>query len=84
MEHVLEQRKKKLGREQPYTLQAICNLARIKSSLDQVDQAEELIRAALPIAQRNLGENHFGTLAGKVHLSQVLVRRKRYSEAEDI
>lgn len=29
MEVVLEQRKKKLGKEQPYTLLAICNLRRI-------------------------------------------------------
>ena len=39
---------------------------------------------ALPIAERNLGENHFGTLAGRVHFAQVLVRQGRYSEAEKI
>jgi len=84
MMQVLEQRKKKLGKEQPYTLLAICNLARVKSALNHMAEAEELMRAALPIAERNLGENHFGTLAGRVHLAQVLVRQKRYSEAEDI
>jgi hypothetical protein len=43
-----------------------------------------MIRAALPIAERNLGENHFGTLAGRAHLAQVLVRQGRYHEAEEI
>jgi len=41
-----------------------------------------MVRAALPIAERNLGDNHFGTLAG--HLAQVLVRQGRYHEAEEI
>jgi tetratricopeptide (TPR) repeat protein len=84
MVEVLAQRKKKLGKEQPYTLLAICNLARIKSALGQTDEAEALICTALPIAERNLGVNHTGTLAGRVHLAQILVRQKRYSEAEDI
>lgn len=84
MQQVLEQRKKKLGKEQPYTLLAICNLARIKSALGDMDEAERLMRATLPIAERNLGENHFGTLSGRVHLAQVLVRQERYGEAEDI
>ncbi|KAL9103669.1 MAG: hypothetical protein Q9187_008982 [Circinaria calcarea] len=84
MLQVLEQRTKKLGKEQPYTLLAICNLARIKSALGDMDEAERLMRATLPIAERNLGENHFGTLSGRVHLAQVLVRQERYGEAEDI
>ena len=81
---VLEQRRIKMGKENPYTLWAICNLARIKSALGRMDEAEREMRAALPIADRNLGENHFGTLSGKTHLAQVLVRQKRYDEAEEI
>lgn len=84
MSHVVEQRTKKLGKEQPYTLLAICNFARIRSALGHMDEAENLMRAALPIAERNHGENHFGTLAGKVHLARVVVRQKRYEEAEQI
>lgn len=81
---VLEERRKNLGKEQPYTLLAIANLARIKTALNQTDEAEDLLRTALPIAERNLGENHAGTLLGRVWLSQVLVRQQRYSEAEEI
>ncbi|MCJ1268890.1 hypothetical protein MMC22_008778 [Lobaria immixta] len=84
MLEVVEQRKKKLGKENPYTLWSICNLARIKNSLGDSDEAEGMMRAALPIAERNLGENHFGPLAGKAQLAQVLVSQKRYHEAEAI
>lgn len=82
MLEVKRERKRRLGTEQPWTLLARCNLARIKSAMGDTAKAEKLMRKALPIAQRNLGENHFGTLMGKTHLAQVLVRQKRYDEAE--
>jgi tetratricopeptide (TPR) repeat protein len=84
MEEVLKARKEKLGKEAPWTLLAICNLARVKSALGNTTEAEEMMCAAIPIAERDLGEDHFGTLAGKVHYAQVLVRLKRYDEAEEI
>ncbi|KAL8951543.1 MAG: hypothetical protein Q9222_002481 [Ikaeria aurantiellina] len=82
MLEVLEERKRKLGKEQPWTLLARCNLARVKSALGDPTEAERIMRATLPIAKRNLGEVHFGTLMGKTHLAQVLVRQRRYAEAE--
>ena len=82
MLEVLDERKKKLGKDQPWTLLATCNLARVKSALGDLLEAERLLRATLPIAQRNLGENHFGTLMGKTYLALVLIRQKRYDEAE--
>lgn len=84
MLEVKRERKRLLGTEQPWTLLARCNLARIKSAMGDTAKAEKLMRKALPIAERNLGENHFGTLMGKTHLAQVLVRQKRYQEAEDM
>lgn len=84
MEVVLKTRKEKLGKEAPWTLLAICNLARVKSALGDMAEAEEMMGAAIPIAERDLGKDHFGTLAGKVHYVQVLVRLGRYDEAEDI
>lgn len=84
MLEVKRMRKLRLGTEQPWTLLARCNLGRIKSAMGDTSKAEKLIRKALPVAQRNLGENHFGTLMGKTHLAQVLVRQKRYDEAEDM
>ena len=82
MLEVLDERTEKLGKDQPYTLLAKCDLARVKSALGDPIEAERLLRATLPIAQRKLGENHFGTLMGKTYLAQTLVRQKRYDEAE--
>lgn len=82
MVEVFEERKSRFGKEHPWTLYAICNLARVKSALGEYNEAEKLIRTALPIAQRNLGENHFGTLAGQAHLGNVLVRQGRLDDAE--
>ena len=83
MLHVVEYRKRKLGKEHPYTLWAICHFARVKCALGHHDEAEHLIRTALLIAERNLGENHIGILFGRIYLGQVLVRQQRYDEAEN-
>ena len=83
LEHeVLETRRRTLGKEHNFTLWAICNLARIKSSLGHLEEAEADMRAALKAGLRNLGEEHFGVLSGKTHLARVLVAQKRYDEAE--
>lgn len=83
LEHeVLETRRTNLGKENNFTLWAICNLARIKSSLGHLEEAEADMRAALKAGIRNLGEEHFGVLSGKTHLARVLVAQKRYDEAE--
>lgn len=84
MEMVLKTRREKLGKEAPWTLLAICNLARVKSALGKMTEAEKMMGAAILIAERDLGKNHFGTLAGKVHYAQVLVRLRRYDEAKSI
>jgi len=39
------------------------------------------MKEAISIAERNLGEDHFGVLAGK---NQILVHLERYEEAEEI
>ncbi|KAI4268223.1 MAG: hypothetical protein L6R35_006783 [Caloplaca aegaea] len=84
MVEVFEERKSRLGKENPWTLYAICNLARVKSGLGDHEEAEKLMRTALPIAQRNLGENHNGTLSGQAHLGNVLVRQGRFVDAETL
>lgn len=84
MTFVLDQRRKTLGKEQPYTLLAICNLARVKSAMGRHDKAATMMREAISIAERNLGEDHSGVLAGKVHYAQVLVHQGRCDEAEKI
>ena len=82
MVEVLAERRKKLGKEQPWTLLAKCDVARVKSALGELGDAEQLLRETVPIAERVLGDNHFGTLMGKTHLAQMVARQERYEEAE--
>ncbi|KAL8993142.1 MAG: hypothetical protein Q9169_006574 [Polycauliona sp. 2 TL-2023] len=81
---VFETRRRNMGKENNWTLWAISNLARIKSSLGYLDEAEADMRAALEIGIRNLGETHFGILFGKTHLGRVLASQGRYQDAEEI
>lgn len=79
---VLEVRKKKFGREHRFTVLATVNLARVKCELGNLNGAEELILQALPIAERNLGTIHNGYFWTRYHLGKILVRQKRWEEAE--
>lgn len=81
---VFERRKDKLGKEHPYTLWAACNLARIKALRGDIEDALLIMRAGIPVAERNLGETHIGTLFGKLHLGRILLLGKRYQEAEKV
>ena len=75
-------RKEKLGREHAYTLLAMVNLARVKSSLGDTEGAEALFIEGLPIAERNLGVEHFAYLWARYELGKVWIRQKRWTEAE--
>lgn len=83
-QEVFEQRKEKLGREHAYTLWAGLNLARIKALRGEIDEALSIFLPGHTIARRNLGEDHFGVLFGKMHHGRILVYAKKYKEAEDI
>lgn len=83
-EQVVAERINQSGREHPHTLVAKLTLARIKAAQDKADEAEAMIRQGLPIAERNLGANHLGTMLGQFYLAQVIARQKRYQEAEEI
>ncbi|KAI0399143.1 hypothetical protein F4802DRAFT_603270 [Xylaria palmicola] len=84
MTFVLDERERALGKEQPYTLLAICNLGRVKSAMGRHAEAARIMKDAVVIADRNLGEDHFGVLAGKTHYAQVLVNQGRLAEAEEM
>ena len=84
MEEVLEKRTIKLGKEHPFTLWAIANLARMKSLMGQLQEAEADLRAALAVATRDFGPENYGTLFGKIFLAETLMRGQRYGEAEEL
>jgi tetratricopeptide (TPR) repeat protein len=86
IEEVIQGRKEKLGKEQPYTLLAMVYKARIKTAMGQATEAESILRAAIDIAERNLGSTHGGVLMGKAFLSQALIKqaKDRYAEAKTL
>ena len=84
MVEVLSKREKKLGKEHPYTLWAVANLARVKAAMGDLEEAEADMRAGLLIAERNLGGQNLGTLFGRLHLGDILIKCERYQEAEEI
>lgn len=84
MKTVLETRSVRLGKEHGYTLLAMANLAQIKRELGQLDEAEQLMLTALPIAARNLGPDNVACLWGQYLLGSILARQQRWNEAEAI
>ena len=83
-QEVWEDRREKLGKENLYTLWAGLNLARIKALRGEINEALAIFLPGHAIARRNLGENHFGVLLGKMHYGRILTYAKRYEEAEEI
>lgn len=81
---VMEQRSKKLGKDNGQTLWFKLCLARVKSALSSEKEVEIDMRALIEIATGNYGANHFAILYGRTRLTSVLVRQQRYSEAEEI
>jgi tetratricopeptide (TPR) repeat protein len=81
---VIEQRTKQLGDKQPYTWLAKCHLGAIKCAMGELEEGERLISSLIPMAVAHLGKDHLGVLAGKNELARVLIKQKRYLEAEDI
>ena len=84
MEEVLEERTKLLGREQPWTLMAMSNLAYVKHTMGDHEEAERIIQKGMTIAERNLGEDHHGVLAAKLRLALILTAQQRYDEAKTL
>ncbi|KAK9442360.1 tetratricopeptide repeat domain-containing protein [Metarhizium brunneum] len=84
MNHVLQTRKTKLGKEHPQTLLAMANYSIVKCGIGDFDAAEKLISVGLPIAERNLGENHIGALFGRQILACILMQQDRLTEAEEM
>jgi hypothetical protein len=81
---VVEQRRKKLGRQHPYTLWSICNLAKIKAARGDFEEAEHDLRVNLPIAEMNLSQEHLGVLMAKAQLGHFLVLRGKLDDAEEL
>jgi hypothetical protein len=75
--------KEKLGQEHPLTLQSMLYLARVKVELQDFDGAQELFDYGLPVAKRNLDEDHLAVLFCRYHLARMRVKQRRWREARD-
>lgn len=83
-EENMHTRIKTLGREHPLTLKSKLNVAKIKTAMDQFDEAEQIFLEGLPVAERNLGVNHLGTLTAETWFGHLRWRQGRYLEAQVI
>lgn len=83
LEEVVAKRSKLLGKESPYTLLSIQNLAFNKHKMGNHSEAETMMRAGLVIADRNLGRSNHGVLNARRRLAQILAAQQKYAEAEE-
>jgi tetratricopeptide (TPR) repeat protein len=84
MAGVVKGRRRKLGKEHPLTLHAMCSHALVKIALGELSAAESLVMTGLPIAIRNLTMEHVGTLWGRMTLGSIRIAQNRLDEAEEI
>ena len=79
---VLEQRMKQIGETQLATRNAQHNLARIKGFLGEFEEAETLNSTLVAMGTRQYGHDLLGLLRQQKSYAKVLIRQKRYDEAE--
>ena len=82
MNHVYTKRKLQLGKEHPWTLWALCNLAKVDVELENFRDAEDMLIPGIAAAKRSLSEDHLGVLMGEGELARLLAREGRLEEAE--
>jgi hypothetical protein len=82
MEEVLEVRKEKYGKEHGFTLLSMVNLSSVRSGLDDLKGAEELLQSALEIGERDLGRDHQACLWGRYLLGKIWVKKKEWAKVE--
>lgn len=82
MTEVYRERQKQLGKEHPWTLWALCYLAKVEIEMKCYQQAEELLTWGIEAGVRSLKEDHLGVLMGSGQLAQVYARTGRLDEAE--
>lgn len=73
-----------LGREHPLTLKSKLNVAKIKTAMNEFEEAEQYFLEGLPVSARNVGINHLGTLTAETWFGHLRWRQGRYQEAQAI
>lgn len=84
MAEVYEQRQQQLGKEHPWTLWALCYLAKVEIEFGELDRSEEMLLWGIEAGKRSLSEGHLGILMGQGELAKVYARQGRLEEAEQL
>ncbi|KAI0543316.1 heterokaryon incompatibility protein-domain-containing protein [Xylaria curta] len=81
---VLDSNLERLGQEHSETLDTMHNLAFVLTRRGEHEEAEVLLRKAVPIVERLFGKDHARTIHSMSCLTTVLRRDGKYAEAEGI
>lgn len=73
-----------LGKEHPFTLTSMNNLALVLSSQGKYEEAEEMHGQALALMERVLGKEHPSTLASMINLASVSSSQGKHKQAEEM
>jgi tetratricopeptide (TPR) repeat protein len=84
MTKVYEERKRQLGKEHPWTLWALCYLAKINIELGALSEAEEMLTWGIAAGERSLSKDHLGVLMGRGELGRVYARQGKLDIAEKL
>jgi serine/threonine protein kinase len=84
VERVLQDRRRKLGTENPKTLEAMSQMGWILYREGRDAEAERLIRTTIDTQSRIQGPRDPSTLESKDHLVRILLRQAHYAEAEKL
>ena len=79
---VLEQREGLRGKEHPYTLTSMSNVAEALSEQGKYAEAEKMHRETLALRDKVLGKEHPDTLKSMNNVAEVLSDQGKYVEAE--
>jgi tetratricopeptide (TPR) repeat protein len=83
-EETLQKQKAKLGPDHPNTLFSMNNLALAYRDSGQLAKAVTLLEATLPKQKAKLGAEHLQTLGTMANLGSVLLRQKKWPDAEPV
>ena len=73
-----------LGREHPTTLLAVFNMSRVLLCRERIQEAEQILLAALATTESRLGHKDFGFLAAQTLLAYMKIVQHDYAKTEQI
>jgi tetratricopeptide (TPR) repeat protein len=77
-------KEKVLGREHPYTLTSMNNLALVLDSQGKYEEAEAMHRQTLAMREKVLGCEHLNTLTSVYCLAYLLAKQRMFEESLDL